>query len=74
MPRIYNSASEPLDFCMGCFPSEAEAEEEYGNVAKTGEGPDGRGNCFGYEAEHPEYENEGYTCEQCGRTLTSLDN
>jgi len=33
MPRIYDSASDPLDFCKRCFPSEKTAEVRYGNVA-----------------------------------------
>jgi hypothetical protein len=67
MPRIYTSCSDPLDFCQRCFPSEARAERAYGDV---GDGPDGRGNCFGYDAEHPSYDGEDYTCERCGKRLT----
>ena len=44
--RIYTSQSEPLDFCKECAPSERHAMEEFGNC---GDGPDGRGNCFGYD-------------------------
>jgi hypothetical protein len=36
MPRIYDSANDPLDFCLRHFPSEEVAERRYGNVAKTG--------------------------------------
>lgn len=71
MPRIYNSLSEPIDFCKKCFPSEAEAEEDYGNL---GDGPDGRGNCFGYDCEHPDYSGEDYECENCGKLLFNNDN
>jgi hypothetical protein len=74
MPRIYDSASDPMDFCKWCFPEEAEAEELYGDVTLTGEGPDGRGNCFGWEAEHPPYSDTDYTCDTCGKTLTDEDN
>lgn len=74
MPRIYTSCSDPLDFCKGCFPSEAEATAEYGDTAKTGTGPDGRGNCFDFDADHPEYSDTDYTCESCGRRLRSRDN
>jgi hypothetical protein len=74
MPRIFDSANNPLDFCQKCMPSEAEADEEYGDVAKTGEGPDGRGNCFGWDAEHPDYEGTGYRCEKCRKLLTEQDN
>jgi hypothetical protein len=71
VPRIYDSQSNPLDFCKPCFPSEEDAEEEYGNV---GDGPDGRGNCFGYNDEHPPYEYEDYVCENCGAELKARDN
>ena len=71
MPRVCDSRSEPIDFCHGCMPTETTAREEYGNV---GDGPDGRGNCFEYEPEHPDYEGDDYTCEECGDRLTYRDN
>jgi hypothetical protein len=74
MPRIYDSANDPLDFCRQCYPAEAVAEKKYGDVKKTGEGPDGRGNCFGYDAEHPPYEDEEYDCTKCGCRLGENDN
>lgn len=74
MPRIYDSASNPLDFCGRCFPSESVAEKRYGNVAKTGNGPDGRGNCFGWDVEHPDYEFENYHCTKCRKRLREVDN
>ena len=70
MPRIYTSASDPLDFCVACFPDLTEADQEYGNV---GDGPDDRGNCFDHNSEHPPYEGEGYKCERCKKTLTGED-
>jgi len=72
MPRIYTSQSEPLDFCLDCFPLEAAAALIYGNL---GDGPDGRGNCFAYDAAHPNYEDDPgfYVCEICGEVLTSRD-
>lgn len=72
MPRIYTSASDPIDFCKKHFPSEADAEEEFGDV---GDGPDDRGNCFAYEAEHPPYDDlvGEYTCEVCNCELTAED-
>lgn len=73
MPRIYDSASDPIDFCKRHFPGLALATERYGNVAKTGNGPDGRGNCFDHNAEHPPYEGEDYKCETCRCTLTEKD-
>ena len=74
MPRIYDSASNPLDFCKSHMPHEEIAERRYGNVAKTGNGPDGRGNCFGYDSEHPDYDGENYRCLSCKKKLTSDDN
>lgn len=72
MPRIYTSISDPIDFCKKCFPkNEARAFLVYGNL---GDGPDNRENCFAYDAEHPDYENEDYTCEGCGKLLTEEDN
>lgn len=71
MPRIYDSRSDPLDFCQDCMPSEAQAQEEYGDL---GDGPDKRGNCFGYEAEHPDYDGEDYNCTECGKRLRTEDN
>lgn len=72
MPRIYNSANEALDFCKRCFPkSEPDAFIAFGGKE---DGPDGRGDCFGYDCEHPDYDGCEYDCELCGKPLTSLDN
>jgi hypothetical protein len=73
MPRIYTSASNPLDFCLVHYPkTEQRAFKAFGN---RGDGPDGRGNCFGYDAEHPPYEDgEIYHCFTCKRKLTEKDN
>ena len=71
MPRIYTSVSDPLDFCQRCFPGEATAQKRYANI---GDGPDGRGNCYGYDEDHPPYEDTHYTCETCGNLLTERDN
>ena len=74
MPRIYDSASNPLDYCKRDFPaSEADARALFG-TANVGEGPDGRGDCFSYNDEHPDYGQDEYTCEACGRSLTERDN
>jgi len=67
MPRIYTSASNPIDFCSRHFPNQLNALKKYGNV---GDGPDGRGNCFGYDAEHPPYDGEGYRCHTCNCVLS----
>lgn len=39
-----------------------------------GEGPDKRGNCFEYNAEHPPYEDTDYRCHTCKRKLGERDN
>ncbi len=71
MPRIYTSANDPLDFCWECFPDEASAEEEFGDV---GDGPDGRGNCFAWDADHPNYDECDYHCHDCKESLETEDN
>ncbi len=71
MPRIYASNNDPYDFCQRHFPkTEAAGREEYGN---KGDGPDGRGDCFEYDACHPHYESNGYKCCECGKELTEAD-
>jgi len=70
--RIYTSDNDPLDFCQDCYPeSEESAFDEFGNL---GDGPDGRGNCFGYDCEHPSYDCDEYHCHKCGRLLEICDN
>jgi len=71
MPRIYDSANDAHDFCARHFPTEVVAERRFGDV---GDGPDGRGNCFAYEAEHPPYEGEHYHCKTCKTLLNDSDN
>lgn len=76
MPRIYTSTSDPVDFCRRHFPlSEEHAFEKYGHL---GDGPDGRGNCFGYDEDHPDYEADRfafpYRCAVCQRVLRDADN
>jgi len=67
MPRIYTSTNDPVDFHVRCFPSEQAAAQRYGAL---GDGPDGRGNCFSYDADHPDYaDDEHYKCAKCGGTL-----
>ena len=71
MPRIYDSRSDPHDFCRRCFPKrEPIAFAKYGHL---GDGPDGRGNCFGYEDEHPPYDDTDYHCETCKKKLKGAD-
>lgn len=71
MPRINNSLSDPLDFCKACFPAPEDAEVLYANL---GDGPDGRGNCYSYNDEHPDYGMDEYFCENCSLPLFATDN
>ncbi len=59
MPRIYDENNEPFDFCKDCFPDELNFHD---------------GNNNEYNADHPPYEYEEYTCEECGKKLTAEDN
>ncbi len=70
MPRVYASNSDPIDYCRTCFYALAYVLH---GLHETGEGPDDRGDCFGYDCDHPEYEDTDYTCWNCGRHLTSRD-
>lgn len=71
MPRIYTSESDPVDLCRKCFPkTEEEAFDEYGGL---GDGPDDRGNCFGYDDLHPDYVDTNYRCDKCNKKLTGED-
>lgn len=69
--RVYTSTNSPLDFCAICAPTEALASSLYGNIGD--EPDDGRGNCFSYDTEHPDYESWRYRCYYCGATLTEKD-
>jgi len=71
MPRVFDSANNPIDFCLKHMPPEEVAKRRYGNV---GNGPDGRGNCFGHDCEHPDYGGDNYRCHSCKKVLTSEDN
>lgn len=68
--RVSASNADRFDFCRIHRISEATAVKRYGNV---GDGPDGRGNCFDYDEEHPDYETGGIVCAVCGRELTDAD-
>ncbi len=72
MPRIYASNADPVDFCLTCFPSERRARFKFG-LEKVGPGPDGRGDCFEYNGDHPSYGGEDYECDECGKRLTEAD-
>ena len=74
MPRLIDSDSMPMDFCQGCFPSEAEAEDLY-KFKVSKDANDGRGCCFLYEDDcHPDYDGTDYECEICSEELTDADN
>lgn len=60
--RIYASNNDPIDFCDTCSPNETEALERFGN---WGDGPDNRGDCFAYDADHPSYDENDYFCFGC---------
>ena len=80
--RIYDSEWNAVDLCKNCIPTEQEARKKYGVGP---DGPDGRGNCFEYDAEHPWFFNgwndeeddwiadDGYDCAECGDRLTQSD-
>ena len=70
MPRVYDKQSDPHDFCRRHFPNKKNARKRF-DVGD--DGPDGRGNCFAYDAEHPLYSNTDYTCESCGCILNDED-
>jgi hypothetical protein len=72
MPRIYDSNSGPFDYCIGCFPDEADAEELH-KFAVPNTANDGRGCCFDHGSDHPPYDCDDYTCHDCGTTLTEED-
>ncbi len=71
MPRIYASNNDPIDYCFRCFPGPMKAQRLHGDV---GEGPDGRGNCFEYNAHHPDYGGCDYHCYSCRKPLDDDDN
>ena len=73
MPRIYDSASGPVDYCRRCFPKTVEAAEAKHKFPVLPTDNDGRGCCFSYDDSHPGYDGEDYTCEKCGRLLTGED-
>ena len=67
MARIYDSGNTPRDFCKGCFPDKAEAEEKFQY------GPEDEDH-FEYNADHPPYSDGEFNCAACGRRLTDQDN
>jgi hypothetical protein len=53
------------------MPNEVNAQRRFSD---DGPGPDGRGDCFSYDAEHPNYGGEDYRCHSCRCALTDTDN
>lgn len=75
MPRIYTSYNDPLDFCIDCWRYKVRTEERARSAYHGGgEGPDGRGDCWGYNEDHPPYEDCDYECEICRKQLGEEDN
>lgn len=72
MPRICDSYSSPIDYCLVCMPTEGEAAQRHKRPVPDSAN-DGRGCCFFYDADHPYYEGEGYTCVKCGVALTDTN-
>lgn len=70
MPRIITSHGDLLDFCRYCYPSPGGA---YTTYAFLGDGHNGRGNCYEYDADHPDYVDEVYRCIHCEAFLTEED-
>lgn len=80
--RIRDTESNAIDLCRSCIPTEAEARKEYGQGS---DGPDGRGNCYEYDADSPWFfdgindegdehiANDGYDCAVCNDRLTQND-
>jgi hypothetical protein len=69
--RIYTSQSYAVDYCNRCAPkTEDKALALHGH---DGDGPDDRGNCFGYDDERPAYDEDPdmvYNCHKCKKKLT----
>lgn len=74
MPRIYSSDAYPWDFCQECWPDSEEDAKFFHPFLAGGTGPDGRGDCFSYNAEHPNYDLSQYECCICHKDLTAEDN
>lgn len=68
--RIYTSSNAPRDYCRDCVPDD-DAETRARHT--DGEGPDGRDDCYAYDAEHPPYHEELIHCATCGDELTEED-
>ena len=71
MPRIYASNSDPHDYCLRCYPDEGSVT--WHRLQNMGDGPDGRGDCFDADSDHPSYREDEYRCFACNRKLTSKD-
>ena len=68
--RIRTSANDPLDFCARHAPGPVLAARRYDSGQP--DGPDGRGNCYVYDDEHPDYDGE-HRCAICRCVLGDHD-
>lgn len=72
MPRVRSSGSDPVDYCLRCWPKTEELARKL--HSHDGPGPDDRGDCFTYDDDHPDYDGEDYQCRKCRVILTGEDN
>ena len=73
MPRVYDSANEPIDYCRYCFHWIERVAEELHKFPVLSTANDGRGCCFSVGCEHPPYDEWDYKCAKCGDTLGESD-
>lgn len=69
MPRLsyYNGEyNENIDFCRTCAPTQEQASKLFAAKAPDGE--------VSTNDDHPDYQGEGYECDNCRATLTARDN
>ena len=84
MPRIYDKENNPLDYCRDCFPGEDVFLNEQGcwdnkndmekcRFCNLAYGESDRCCHYGYNCDHPSYEDTEYECAECDCELTSED-
>jgi len=74
MPRIHATDATCYDYCLDCWHHAGYADEAAAHADhQRGDGPDGRGDCFGHDCPHPPYEDDEYLCAACGVALTDDD-
>jgi hypothetical protein len=67
MPRIRDGYNNSYDFCLVCFPCEEEAKYVFGKGYMNR-------SYFEYDIQHPDYNDQEYTCFCCNRKLSNADN